>query len=49
MRHSVMLMAGTPQSICQAWHILRELERSRAAAARTDEGSMNKRDAGSAR
>lgn len=42
MRKSVTLMAGSPQSICQAWHLLRELERNRAVSARTDVAPASK-------
>lgn len=30
----ITLMAGTPQSLCRAWHALQALERDRAAACR---------------
>lgn len=30
----ITLMAGTPKSLCRAWHALYELERSRGAQCR---------------
>ncbi|WP_304638713.1 hypothetical protein [Pseudomonas sp.] len=42
MRKSVMLMAGSSQSICQAWHLLREIERNRANGARMEGASASK-------
>ncbi len=34
MSTSITLMAGSTRSICEAWHLLRELERSKPGAVR---------------